>query len=365
MEFKIPFYAKASIIFVGMFAFVSMLYITQGIVVPIIYSTVIAIVLNPLVNFFVKRKMNKTIAITLTLLLVSCLTIAIIALLSSQASLFSEAVPKLSAKFQIFLTQAVAWISDTFHVSPGRINLWISETETKIVNGSSSIIGSTLLYTGNVLIILVLIPVYIFMIIYYQPLLIEFIHKLFLVNTHKEVNEVLSAIKRIIQSYLVGLLLESAIIAILYTISLLILGIDYALLLGVVGAIFNIIPYVGGIVGALLPLVIALATKSSFSYVLLILAIYILIQFVDNHYIKPKIVGSKVKLNALVSVIVVIAGEALWGVSGMFLSIPLTAIVKVIFDHIEPLKPWGYLLGDSMPARTTLKMPFKKENKIE
>jgi predicted PurR-regulated permease PerM len=102
-------------------------------------------------------------------------------------------------------------------------------------------------------------------------------------------------------------------------------------------------------------MIIAIATKSSPWFALLVLAMYVFIQFIDNNYLVPKIVASKVRINALFSIIAVIAGSALWGIPGMFLSIPLLAIIKLIFDHIEPLKPWGFLLGDTVPPLLKIK----------
>ncbi|MGZ4034083.1 MAG: AI-2E family transporter [Bacteroidia bacterium] len=360
IDTKVPFYAKASMIFIGLFAFIAMLYLTQRIIVPIIYSTIIAIVLSPIVDFFVKRKMNRVLAIAITLTLIICIAIAIIALLSSQLMMFSESFPKLVEKFHLLLGQTISWTSDNFNVSTYKIHSWISQKNAELLNGTSSIIGRTIINTGSVLIVLVLIPVYTFMILFYQPLLIEFIHKLFKPGNQQEVNEVLFATKKIIRSYLIGLLLEALIIATLNSVSLLILGIDYAILLGIIGAILNVIPYIGGIIAVALPMLIAFATKPSFSYSIFVLIAYIIIQFIDNHYIIPKVVASKVKINALMSIIVVLAGGALWGIPGMFLSIPLTAILKVIFDHIDPLKPWGFLLGDTMPAIGIFKVKIKK-----
>jgi predicted PurR-regulated permease PerM len=140
----------------------------------------------------------------------------------------------------------------------------------------------------------------------------------------------------------------------------LVLGMQYAILLGILGALLNIIPYLGGIIAMALFAAIALVTKSPV-YVLYVITLYSLIQFIDNNYIVPKIVGSKVKLNALISIVVVIAGAALWGIPGMFLSIPLTAVVKLILDRIEPWKPWGFLLGDTMPPLVKLDLKFKKK----
>jgi len=140
-------------------------------------------------------------------------------------------------------------------------------------------------------------------------------------------------------------------VAILNSIALLILGVDYAILLSVIGAILNMIPYIGGIIAIALPVLMATITKNGFSTQLGVIAAYSIIQFIDNNFLVPYIVSSKVKINALFSILVVLVGGALWGVPGMFLSIPGVAILKIIFDRVDGLKPWGKLLGDEMPTR--------------
>lgn len=197
------------------------------------------------------------------------------------------------------------------------------------------------------------------MLSYYQPHLIGFIHQVFGAKNDEKINEILTETKVIIQRYLVGLFAEIAIVAVLNAVGLLVLGMEYAIVLGIVGAFLNVIPYLGGAITMFLFAIIALATKSPV-YVLYVVAMYTLIQFIDNNYIVPKIVGSKVKLNALISLLTVIMGAALWGIAGMFLAIPLTAVVKLILDRIEPLKPWGYLLGDTMPPLVELKVDFEE-----
>ena len=358
---KVPFYAKASLIFIGFFAFISMLYVGQRIIVPVIYATILAIVLSPLVDFLVRKKMNRVLAITLSLTLVLGIIILFVLFFSSQMSLFTESFPKLVDKFYDTLQRSVAWVSANFNISAQKINTFITNTKTAMLSSTSSSIGVTLTTMGGALVILVLIPVYVFMILFYQPLLLDFIRRLFGKENHKEVNEVLVSTKTIVRKYLVALLLEAAIIATLNSVGLLIIGIDYAIVLGVIGALLNIIPYIGGIIAVALPMMVAIATKSSSTYALLVLIVYIIIQFIDNHYIIPKIVASKVRINALISIIVVLVFGALWGIPGMFLSIPLTAIIKVIFDHIDTLKPWGFLLGDTMPPIAIFKIKIKKK----
>ncbi len=163
--------------------------------------------------------------------------------------------------------------------------------------------------------------------------------------------EVLTETKALIQRYLFGLLIEAALVAALNSIALLFLGIPYAILIGVIGALLNVIPYIGGVVAVALPMLLALVVKQPVDALYVLIA-YLVVQLIDNNFFVPKIVASKVKINALVSIIVVLVGNALWGVPGMFLSIPLTAIIKVIFDRVGPLQPIGFLLGDNQPDLT-------------
>jgi predicted PurR-regulated permease PerM len=343
---KLPFYAKASLLLIGLYVFFSILFIAQGIILPLIYAFIIASAISPGVAFLTNKKINRTIAIALVLAAVILILGILVAFLSSQVSLLTEAWPQLVEKFQSLFKQSIKGFSTYFNISTQKVNAWVADTRSDFMDNSGTAIGLTLTTMGGVLTTLLLTPVYIFMVLSYQPHLIQFIHKVCGDNNENRVSEILIETRMIIQSYLVGLFSEFGIIAVLNSIGLLILGIDYAILLGIVGALLNVVPYIGGLIGVVLFMMIALVTKSP-EYVLYVAGLYTLIQLIDNNYIVPKIVGSKVKLNALVSIIVVIIGAALWGIPGMFLAIPLTAILKLIFDRIDPLKPWGFLMGDT------------------
>ena len=354
-ELILPFYAKATIFLIGIIALFTILYIAQTIIIPIVFAIIIAIVLHPVVNFFVRIKINRIIAITLALFLTYLVIAALGELLFSQAIRFSDSWPILVIKFTALFNQTITWASGYFSINPQQIHEWITKIRGELINAVSASIGQTIATVGSGLVALFLIPVYVFLILYYQHLLLNFIRKLFGENNQSQVNEIVTQTKTVIQHYLVGLVIEFIIIATLYSVTLLILGIDYAILLGIIGALLNVIPYIGGFVGVGLPMMIALVTKSTAWYAFYVLIIFYIIQLIDNHYIIPKIVASKVKINALFAIIVVLVGNALWGITGMFLSIPLLAIVKLIFDHIESLKPWGFLLGDTMPPILKIK----------
>jgi predicted PurR-regulated permease PerM len=356
---KIPFYAKVALISIGAFAFVIVMHVGQHIIIPIIFATLIAILLNPLVNFLIKKRINKLLAISVAVMLAIASAILILYILSTQISMFTETWPQLKEKFSATSTELTHWASKKFNIRISKINAWSKETQSEAIDDFA--IAETLTEAVRMLVIGMLLPAYLFMILYYKPLLLEFIHKLFKPEHHAAVTDVLTSTKKITQSYLIGLVFEMIIMATLQSAVLLLIGIEYAIILGITGAIVNIIPYLGGIVSILLPMIIAFVTKDTLTYPMLVFVSYIFIQFIDNHYIIPKIVASRVQINALISVIVVLIGGALWGIPGMFLSIPLTAILKVIFDHIEPLKPWGFLLGNIVP--TASKFSFIKRSK--
>lgn len=363
---KLPVYAKLSLIMMGLIAFFYMLYVGQDILVPLIFATIFAILLNPVVNFLCRKGMNRVVAIMIVLTTALVTVAALMYFIGSQVSMFSETVPQLKQKIALIFNDIIDWVSQKFNVGKPKISAWVDKTKVEGMDNSSAVIGETLGTIGGVLILVFLLPVYTFMILFYKPLLLEFIAKLFQRDKHKVVAEVLMETKVLIQSYLVGLLLEAALVATLNTAALLIIGIKYALLIGFIGALLNIIPYIGGLVAITIPMVLAIATKEPIDALWVFIA-YIIVQFIDNNFFVPKIVASKVKINALVSIIVVLIGGALWGVSGMFLSIPLTAIIKVICDRIETLTAFGFLLGDNQPdiGKTVFnfKIPIKKKPK--
>jgi len=356
-DYILPFYIKASLFFIGLCALIAILYVAQSIIIPLIFAFIIAILLSPVVSLFVRLKVNRILAIAMTLLLTIIIIFACGAFVVSQASLFADSWPTVVEKFTLLLNNTISQAAIYFDVKPQHIHEWINKTQGELINFNGAAVGQTLMSVGGAVAVLFIIPVYIFVILYYQPLLLEFIRRLFADNHQTEVTEIVSQTKTVVQRYLVGLIIEAAIIATLDASALLILGIDYAILLGIIAAFLNMIPYIGGIVAVALPMMVALATKESPWSAVYILISYYVIQLFDNNYVVPKIVASKVKINALFSIIVVLVGNMLWGVPGMFLSIPLLAIIKLIFDHIESLKPWGFLLGDAMPPLRRPKKP--------
>jgi putative permease len=165
-------------------------------------------------------------------------------------------------------------------------------------------------------------------------------------------------VQQILRKYITGLFIEMCVVSVVVCIALWALGIKYAVLLGLITGLFNIVPYIGIFTAMLISVLITFATAAAAGKVFLVLVTLVITHLVDSNILLPAIVGSKVKINPLITVLGVVLGEMIWGISGMFLSIPVIAVLKIIFDRIESLKPWGILLGEQdKKLRTKKKNP--------
>lgn len=342
-----PFYIKATVIVIGVYYLVTILNLLSGILVPFAFAILFSILLNPLYNRLLRFKLPGPLAVLLTVLSGVAFMTLIGYLLSSQIAQFSQSFPVLKIRFAQMTDNLEHWINLEFGVSIQKQVLFLKSA----LDSSQAAIGSIIGTVFGTLSLVLIIPIYMFMLLLYKNLILNFLYEVFSEEQSKRVGEVLAQTKSAIQSYVVGLLIEMIIVSSLNSLALFIIGVKYAILLGVIGGIINILPYIGGFVSILLPVLIATVTKDGYSSQLEVIVSYLLIQFVDSNIIFPRFVSIKVQINALISLIAVFLGSAMWGVAGMFLMLPMVAVLKIIFDRVEDLKPWGKLLGDEIPVR--------------
>jgi len=342
-----PFYLKATVILFGLVLFVYSLAMLSGILIPFSFAMIMAILLNPLVNAFQRKGVGKIFAIIFSMLLALLVFGGIMYFISSQVIGFSENFPVLKEKFYELSKQLQAWVQSNFGISIAKQVALINEA----LNSSKGLLGQTVGTALTTLMLVFILPVYIFLLLFYKTLLLNFLYETFAEKNSIQVADILEQTKTAIQSYMIGLLIEALIVAAMNSTALLILGVKYAILLGIIGALLNMLPYIGGIIAIALPILMATVTRTGYTTQLGIIMAYIIIQFIDNNFLIPKIVSSKVQINALVSILIVLLGGALWGVAGMFLSIPFVAILKIICDRVEGMKPLGKLLGDEIPTK--------------
>lgn len=344
---KYPFYLKSTVILFGLILLTYALFNLREILVPLSFALMLSILLNPVTFFLQKLKFPRMLAIAVAILLAMILIAGVFYFLFAEISNLSTELPVFKRKFAQLIVKAQIEVSQQFGVNLQKQNQYIDEAE----NGMKPFLANAMGTALGTLTLIILLPVYSFLFLYYKTLILNFLYDVFAEADAKEVRVVLVQTKGAIQNYMFGLILEGVIVASLNTIALLLLGVKYALLLGFLGALINVLPFIGGIVAVLLPILIATVTKDGFQTQIGIIIAYLIIQFIDNHFLIPYIVSSRVKINALISIIIVLLGGALWGISGMFLSIPFIGVLKIIFDRVPELQPWGRLVGDEIPTR--------------
>ncbi len=342
-----PFYLKATIVLFGLVLLTYALFNLKGILAPICFSFIIAILLNPLVNTLQRKGAHKLVAIALSLLVALLIVGGILFFISTQLMAFGENLPQLKIKFNEQLVELQHWIAINFKFTMAKQQKVLDD----LMKSSQSFLGGALGSALGTLGLIFLVPIYVFLLLFYKTLIVNFFHEIFAEENTLKVSEVLVETKSAIQSYMVGLLLEALVVAVMNSVALMLLGVEYAILLGVIGALLNMLPYIGGMIAIALPVIIASVTKDGFTTQLGVIGAYMLIQFIDNNFLVPFLVSSRVKINAFFSIFIVLLGGALWGVAGMFLSIPFLAILKIIFDRLPDTRPWGKLLGDTVPTK--------------
>ncbi|MEO6358379.1 MAG: AI-2E family transporter [Ferruginibacter sp.] len=344
---KYPFYLKSTIVLFGLILFVYILFNLKAILVPLAFAMLLAVLLNPLVNRLQQWRVSKIWAITLSLMVAFILISGVVYFIMMELNRFGVQLPVIKIKLLQLTAKCQQYVGAQLHIPIARQQQYIAEAKDGIKPFIAATLGTVMGTLGMVF----LLPVYTYLFLYYKILILNFLYEIFAEDNSKEVSVVLKQTKGAIQNYMFGLILEALIVAILNSAALLLLGVDYAILIGLLGALLNILPFIGGIIAVLLPLFIATITKDGYNTQIGIIIAYLVIQFIDNHFLVPFIVSSKVKINALISLVIVLLGNAVWGIPGMFLSIPFIGILKIIFDRMPELKPWGKLFGDEIPTR--------------
>lgn len=357
----LPFYAKFALVLIGMMALGFLIILGKELLDPLMFGFLFAILLLPLCNFFERKfKMPRSMAGFLAILLMVTFIGGIVYLIGTQISNLANDWPMLKAQVAKSFTDMQVWIQHTFHINAEKQMVYVNDTTDKLVASGTSIFGTTFGAVSSLLLFYIFILIFTFLILFYRRLLFRFVIYVFDEEAAATVNTIAENIQSILRQYILGLLLEMLIVAVVACIAFWIIGVKYAILLGIITGLFNIIPYVGIFSALLLSALITFAT-GAISKAVIVAVVVIIIHAIDANVILPMVVGSKVRLNALITFIGIIVGEMLWGLSGMFLSIPVIAIFKIIFDNINDLKPWGYLLGGDYEYKKEAEKEMKTE----
>lgn len=353
-----PFYKKLAFNLFNLAMLGALLYIGQGILVPLFFAILLATLLLPVTNFLQRLRLHRIVAIILSITVTLIVIIGVVYILSHQVQVFLRDMDAIRDRLATLIESLQTWINKKFNVSTEAQNKYFKDTVTNIRSSGPNLVGQTVVTITEILSYVVFLPVYTFLILYYKGLIRKFIIASFRNGSEERITEILYESRTIGRHYVLGLLIDMSIVFALNSIGFLILGIKYAIFLALVAALLNLIPYIGMLIANLFCMLITLVSSESTSDVVWVAVVLAAVQFVDNNFLMPLIVGNKVRINALVTIVGVVIGGALCGVSGMFLAIPGLAVMKVIFDRVEGLKPWGMVLGDDTTGKRKKEKPI-------
>jgi predicted PurR-regulated permease PerM len=332
----------------------ALLYLGQEILKPLAFACLVALLLISPCRFFERQGFPRGVSALISMLLASIVFVVVFYYISNSIVSFRKDLPLMIENINESIKQMQVWAQKTFHISRENMKSLVEDSTNDMLPSTSSIINQTVNTVTNAFIIGILLFITTFLMLLYRGLIVQFFVTLFADEYTKNINAILSRVQFVIRSYIVGLLLEMIIIAVAYCSVFFFLGLKYALLLGVIGAIANIIPYLGVIITCVLTALITLTTNSPTTVLWAVIAI-IIIHMLDTNILMPKIMSSKVNVNALASIIGVIAGSALWGLPGTFMAMPILAVMKVVFEEVGPLRPFAILMGDDSDVKSLSK----------
>lgn len=353
----IPNYIKISHIFLAIICGYILLYFGSDILITFCISLFLSFLLFPISNFLQCKGFPAWLAILLSIALAFSLIFLTIGFFTYNIISFQEDLPELQKTFLLKYRQLQRYIEQTYHLSRRQQAIWVNGKINEFTRDASTYLMNALSTTSTVLANLALIPIYIFFLTLYKEKIIDFIYAIVNTRHKRRVLFTITKVCRVSQQYLKGLFIDVLILSVLNSVGFLLLGLKHALLFGVLAAFLNIIPYVGVLVGSIFPILLAFLTKDSLWYPFGVGMVCFVVQFLDNNFITPKVVGSSVSINPLAAVLALLVGAKVWGIVGMVLAIPVTGMLKVFCDQVASLKPFGFLLGEekSVAQKTTFK----------
>ncbi|HET6253510.1 MAG TPA: AI-2E family transporter [Puia sp.] len=354
-----PFYTRLAMVLVSLIALFYIAFLGKSILAPLVFGLLFAVLLLPVANFLERKlRFPRSVASLVAVILLVAALAAVLYVVGAQISSLADDWPQFKQQVQGSVNDLQVWISHKFHIRIKQQMTYVNNATSKLLESGGSVIGDVFVSFSSFLLFLVFILIDTFFLLYYRRLIVRFLVSVFRDENSNVVYDIIAQIQSRIRQYILGLLLEMVIVATASCLALWIIGVNYPILLGLLIGLFNLIPYIGIATALVLSTLVTFATAGT-AKLLVVIGTILGIHLIDSNVLLPMIVGSKVRINALITILGVIIGGSVWGISGTFLAIPIIAITKIIFDKVEPLKPWGLLLGDERDEKQP--EPLKQE----
>ena len=341
-----PWYFKAAAMLLLITLIIFGMIVAKPILVPLAFAIVVAVLLTPLANYMEKYKIPRFVSAFLSILVAVTFVAGLIFFSYNQIIGFADDISLIEDRLNELFDQFNEFISYWFEVEPDAQLESLEDTVVSFLRDNVEAFTRGMMTAATTITMFFLIPIYVFLLLIFRDFLKEFVFQaLDRDNQGGKVERVVYKVKDVLQNYIVGMFIVICILAVINSIMLLIIGVNHAVFFAVFAAVLNVIPFVGPILGSILPAIYSLLTMDSLIYPAAILLGFYIVQLFESNLFTPTIVGSRVSLNPLVTLLAIFIGGQIWGLAGMILFIPAGAMMKEIFDEVETMKPYGFLLG--------------------
>jgi predicted PurR-regulated permease PerM len=305
------------------------------------FAGLLAMLMTPISNKLEKRGFSRALSSFISVLIITSVFAGVILLLAAQIGNIGKELPVILIRYEEIKADIQAWINDSLGISSVQLRVRTSDAFNNAGNFLTNTVKDTITFIGSLFLVLV----FIFLFLMQRNKYEKFVVMLYKEEKRDEAKEMISKISKVAQQYLTGRLEAALIMGVLFLIGFLIIGLKNAVVLSVIVAIMTIIPYVGALIGGLVPFLISLI-EGSFHQSLWVVIIILIINAFDHYIIEPYVVGGSVNISPFFTIFVLILGGVIWGISGIILFLPLSGIIKIVFENVAGLEPYASLIGD-------------------
>ncbi|TCS87300.1 putative PurR-regulated permease PerM [Anseongella ginsenosidimutans] len=341
---------KINLILLLFFLVFAGLYFARSFLVPISFGAIFAMVMIPLSKRLENLGLHRALSALVCLLLLVAIFSGLIALLSSQVASFSKDMAVIETQVNRQLDEAQRFIEQKVGISYESQEKMIKE-QTSGDNSPSTLVAGLIGSLTKVIMNGFLVIIYLFLFIYYRTRLKKFVLKLVRGENKERVHDVISRSSQVAQHYLLGRGILMIVLTVFYLVGLSVVGVRNALFFSVLAALLSIVPWVGNLFGMILPMLMVFVQGGDIRIILGVMLVFGITQLIDTYIFEPLVLGYQVNIHPLFIIIIAVLGEIVWGIPGLILSIPVLGMVKIVFDNVDALEPYAYLLGAPRQSR--------------
>jgi predicted PurR-regulated permease PerM len=320
------------------------LFFGRDIFIPISFALLISFILYPVCIWMQRRGMGKLTAIIIALSLLIIVGLLLVVLLVTQTLSFLQEWPLLQTKL-VAVTEEISALMTDRGITKEQQTSWIYSVANQAGGKALQVVSNTISASVFSAVMLVLIPVYAILILYYRDQWMAIIYRIFPNERRDSLRNMVTLTIQTYYNFIMGMGIVYLIVGTLNSIGLLLLGVPHAILFGFIASVLTFIPYVGITIGSLLPIAMAWITYDSIWYPVGIIGVFTFVQYLEANVIFPLAVSQRLNVNTFVMLVAIFAGGLLWGMAGMILFVPFVGILKLVADHNPRWKTLSMMLG--------------------